>query len=645
MAIELTYPDGSTAEFEDGTSGADVAASIGPRLARAAVAVKLDGELLDLDRPLPNGGRFEVVTDSTDEGRSVLRHSAAHVLAQAVLALFDNATFAIGPPITDGFYYDFDIGRPFTPEDIDAIEEKMQEIIAADQPFIRDEMSRDEGLRLFAEHPFKREIIESVDESEVGAGGTVSVYRNNGFVDLCRGPHVPSTGHLQAVKLLRSAGAYWRGDEHRPQLQRIYGTAWESPQALADYLHRLEEAEKRDHRKLGRELDLYSFPPNLGGGLAVWHPKGGMLRKQVEDYSRRIHEEFDFDFVYSPHLARSQLWQTSGHLDFYAELMYPGMELDESEEYRVKPMNCPFHVMIYQSEARSYRDLPLRLGELGAVYRYEMSGVLHGLLRARGFTQDDSHTFCTSEQMADELAMHLDFVLSLLRDFGFEEFEADLSTRPDDKWVGTIEEWDRATEALRQALEGSPLPSFRIAEGEGAFYGPKIDIHITDAIGRRWQMSTIQVDFNLPQRFELEYITAADTRERPVMIHSAKFGSLERFIGILVEHYAGAFPMWLSPVQAVVVPVADRHVEYAGRVAGQLRERGGLRVEVEAGSGKLGEKVRRAITTKTPAILVVGDSDVDNSTAGLRLRGEDEERGVGLDDVVQRLSKAAAPPR
>jgi len=643
MTLQLTYPDGSVAEHPDGATGRDVAMSIGARLGKAAVAVKLDGVMLDLDRPLPGDGVFEVVTDASDEGRAVMRHSAAHVLAQAVLNLFEGATFAIGPPITDGFYYDFDIGRPFTPEDLEAIEAEMARIIEIDQPFIREEMSREAGLELFEKHRFKTEIIESVDDSEVESESVVSVYRNNGFVDLCRGPHVPSTGRLKAVKLMRSAGAYWRGDENRPQLQRIYGTAWESKKALDEHLHRLEEAEKRDHRRLGRELDLYSFPPELGSGLAVWHPNGGMLRKVVEDYSRRIHEEYGFDFVYSPHLAKAHLWQISGHLDFYSELMYPGMEMDEADEYRVKPMNCPFHVMIYRSDARSYRDLPLRFGELGTVYRNEMSGVVHGLLRARGFTQDDSHTFSTRQQMPGELIMHLDFVLSLLRDFGFEDFEADLSTRPEDKWVGDLDMWDQATDALRAALDESGIP-YQIAEGEGAFYGPKIDVHIKDAIGRRWQMSTIQVDFNLPERFELEYITPEDGRARPAMIHSAKFGSVERFIGILVEHYAGAFPMWLSPVQAVVVPVADRHEDYAAKVARSLRD-AGLRVDVDAGTGKLGEKIRNAHLRRIPAIAVVGDDDIANGTVGLTVRGADERRGTVLEVAIDELRGMAQPPR
>ena len=644
MTIELVLPDGSAARHETGVTGLQVAESIGKRLAIAAVAVSVDEVLLDLDRPIHAGGRFEVVTQNSEQGRHVLRHSAAHIMAQAVLRLFEGATFAIGPAIVDGFYYDFDVGRPFTPDDLAEIEAEMKRIIAADQAFVREEMSRDAGLELFRDHPYKLEIIRSVDGSEVESGDVVSVYRNEAFVDLCRGPHLPSTGRLKAFKLTRTAGAYWRGDEKRPQLQRIYGTAWESGKALRTHLHRIEEAARRDHRKLGRELDLFSFPDGLGPGLAVWHPKGGMLRRLAEDYSRRVHETFGFDFVFSPHLAKADLWQTSGHLDFYAENMYPGVEMDQGDEYRVKPMNCPFHVMIYRSDARSYRDLPMRLSELGAVYRYERSGVVHGLLRARGFTQDDSHTFCTRDQVPSELRLHLDFVLQLLRDFGFEEFQAELATRPEDKWVGEPELWELAEQSLADALARAGIPH-RVAPGEGAFYGPKIDVHVNDAIGRRWQMSTIQVDFSLPERFGLEYVTPADTRERPVMIHAAKFGSVERFLGVLVEHYAGAMPMWLAPVQAVVLPVADRHAGYAGRIAGMLRSEG-LRVEVASGPGKLGEKIRQAITRKVPALLVVGDQDVDNGTVGLRLRtAKGERRGVPSDEAVAELVTAARSPR
>lgn len=644
MAIELTLPDGTTREFPDGTSGFDVASSIGSRLAKAAVAIELDGSQLDIMRPLPRSGAVRIITENTDEGRSVLRHSAAHVMAQAVLDLYPGAKFAIGPPITDGFYYDFEVDRPFTPEDLDRIEARMAEIINEDQSFERDEVSVAEGLELFADQPFKREIIEGVDAAEGAEGDSLSLYRNESFVDLCRGPHVPSTGRLKAVKLMRAAGAYWRGDEKNPQLQRIYGTAWESAKDLADYLERLEEAERRDHRKLGRELDLYSFPSELGSGLAVWHPRGGMLRKEIEDYSRRVHGEFGFDFVNSPHVAKAQLWETSGHLGFYADNMFPAMELDHDDQYIVKPMNCPFHVLVYKSRSRSYRELPLRLSELGAVYRYERSGVIHGLLRVRGMTQDDSHTFCRRDQLAEELSRHLEFVLMLLRDFGFDNFEADLSTRPEDKWVGDLDLWELATDSLRDALVAADI-AFEVAEGEGAFYGPKIDIHIRDAIGRRWQMSTIQVDFSLPERFELEFATSTNERERPVMIHSAKFGSVERFVGVLVEHYAGAFPAWLSPVQVSVIPVADRHDDYAREVASTLRS-AGVRVEVDLAFETVGEKIRRAITDKTPVVLVVGDNDIENRTAGVRLRGEDtERRGVPLAELSEELIALVARPR
>lgn len=602
-----------------------------------------------------------MVTDASDRGRAVLRHSAAHVLAQAVLSLYPGATFAIGPPIEDGFYYDFDIGRPFTPDDLEKIESRMEEIIAADQPFERDAIDRDEALKLFSDHPYKLEIIRAVDtregsgglvdregasglvDTEVAPGEEVTVYRNLDFVDLCRGPHVPSTGRLKAVRLLRSAGAYWRGDENNPQLQRIYGTAWENRKALEDYLHRLEEAEKRDHRKLGPELDLFSFPQELGAGLAIWHAKGGMLRKVLEDHSRALHERYGFDFVFTPHLARSELWEISGHLDFYADAMYPGIEIDSEQEYRVKPMNCPFHILVYRSRSRSYRDLPLRLAELGGVYRYERSGTIHGLLRARGFTQDDSHTFTTRGDLPSELAMHLDFVIQWLRDFGFDDFDAVLSTRDPDKSMGEAELWDEATELLRQTLIDAAV-EYTVEEGEGAFYGPKIDMNVRDAIGRRWQVSTIQVDFFLPGRFELEYTTSENRAERPVMIHCAKAGSIERFIGVLTEHYAGAFPMWLAPVQASVVPVADRHLAYARQVAEEFRD-AGLRVEVDESGETVGEKIRRSITSKHPAVLVVGDRDVLAGTVGMRRYGEDSERrGIKRAAALAELSEAARVP-
>ena len=642
MPIDLRYPDGKVVSHPNGVTGLDIAESIGPRLARAAVAVKVDEALYDLSRPIKEGGDFAVITIDSDEGLHILRHSAAHVMAQAVLDLFDGSTFAIGPAIEDGFYYDFEVGEPFHPDDLERIEERMAEIISEDQPFERAAMSRDEALAMFADHKFKVEIIEGVDPSEVSDGEEVTAYRNHDFIDLCRGPHLPSTSRIPAVKLLRSSGAYWRGDEKREQLQRIYGTAWASTADLEAYLHHLEEAEKRDHRKLGPELDLYSFPPELGSGLAIWHPKGGQLRKIMEDHSRVLHERFGFDFVFTPHIGKSELWQTSGHLDYYAENMYPGMQHGDDPEYRVKPMNCPFHVLIYKSRGRSFRDLPIRLGELGGVYRYEKSGVVQGLLRVRGMTMDDSHTFCTEDQVQDELKMHLDFVLTWLRDFGFDEFEADLSTRPE-KAIGDANQWEVTEKALAQALDAHGV-SYRIAEGEGAFYGPKIDVHIKDAIGRRWQCSTIQLDFNLPERFELEYAASGNVSERPYMIHCAKAGSIERFTAILVEHYAGAFPMWLAPVQVSIIPVADRHEEYADSVSQSLGD-AGLRSEVDMSQETVGDKIRRALTQKHPAVIVVGDDDMAHSTVGLRLYGEDKDtRGVPLTDATERLTEMARPP-
>lgn len=641
MPITLTLPDGKELQVPDGATGADAARAIGKRLAAAAVAVRLDGVALDLSRPL-HPGALEVITDASEDGRHVLRHSAAHVLAQAVLGLFEGATFAIGPPIEDGFYYDFDIGRAFTPEDLERIEARMAEIVAADQPFERVEMSKAEALELFARHPFKVEIIQGVDEGEGAAGNLVSAYRNRDFVDLCRGPHLPSTGRLAAFRLTRTAGAYWRGDEHRPQLQRIYGTAWESRKAQDEYLHRLEEARKRDHRRLGAELDYFSFPPETGSGLAVWHPRGALVRMIMEDYSRRTHLAHGYDIVSTPHIARSHLWETSQHLSFYRENMYPAMVVDDGDEYILKPMNCPGHILIYRAHARSYRELPMRLYELGTVYRLERSGVVHGLLRARGFTQDDSHIFCMESQVGDELKSLLDFVLMVLRDFGFEDFSADLSTRPE-KYVGRVELWDRATASLAAALDAAGL-TYEVAEGEGAFYGPKIDIHVRDAIGRRWQLSTLQVDFGQPENFALEFASTGNEKERPVMIHRALFGSVERFFGVLMEHYAGALPGWLSPVQATVIPVADRHGEYAEQVAVRLRD-AGLRTAVDTADETVGEKLRKAITHKHPAVLVVGDSDAAAGTAGLRLRGEEERRGVPVTEVVEAVRRLCAPPR
>ncbi len=629
---------------ESGVTGLDVARTIGPRLAEAAVAYRLGDRIFDLATPITDNGDFSVVTLADDDGLYILRHSTAHVLAQAVLSTFPGSTFAIGPPIEDGFYYDFGVDTPFTPDDLQHLEDRMREIVAEDQPFERVVMSSDEALRVFADHRFKLEIIESVDPAQGAEGDTVSAYRNNSFIDLCRGPHIPSTGRIPAFKLLRTSGAYWRGDETREQLQRIYGTAWPSASQLEEHLIRLEEAERRDHRRLGPELDLFSFPNELGSGLAVWHARGGLLRKMVEDRSRILHERYGFDFVFTPHLMKADLWRTSGHLEYYEENMYPRMEMDNGVEYQVKPMNCPGHILVYQSRSRSYRELPMRLSELGGVYRYEKSGVVHGLLRARGFTQDDSHTFCTEEQLADELRHHLRFVVEWHTGFGFDEadIEAELSTQPE-KSVGEQTRWEISERLLAEALDAEGV-QYRVAPGEGAFYGPKIDIHIKDAIGRRWQMGTVQLDFNEPERFDLEYTASGNVAERPYMIHCAKAGSIERFIGILVEHYGGAFPMWLAPVQVSVVPVADRHHGY-GREVVEALAAGGLRAELDDSDQSVGEKIRRALTQKHPAVLVVGDDDVANQTVGLRMYGEEKDRrGLALGDAVALLVGEAAGP-
>ena len=648
MAEELTVtlPDGTPKNLPAGTTGLDLAASIGRRLAKDAVAIRVDSQLTDLTVPLPDGALVAIVTAGTDDGRHVLRHSTAHVLAQAVVQLFPGAKYSIGPAIEDGFYYDFDLpgGRTFNEDDLGAIEARMQEIVKADQPFVRSELSAEDALALFADQPYKCEIIEraatakvdAADAGEVSAGGTVSVYRNTPeFVDLCLGPHVPSTGRLGSFRLRRVAGAYWRGDEKRPMLQRIYGTAWESDAALKEHLHRLEEAEKRDHRRLAAELDLISFPEELGGGLAVWHPKGATVRRLMEDYSRARHERGGYEFVFTPHLSKAQLFQTSGHLDWYADGMYPPMEMDNGVYYP-KPMNCPMHCLIFRARQRSYRELPLRFFELGTVYRYERAGVLHGLLRTRGFTQDDSHIFCTAEQLDDELHSLLEFVLSVLRAFGFEEFQAYLSTRDPEKSIGSDEMWERATASLRAALEREGM-DYKVKEGDAAFYGPKIDIDVRDAIGRMWQLSTIQLDFNHPERFELEYVGADNARHRPIMVHRALFGSIERFFGVLVEHFAGAFPTWMAPLQVRVLPVSDGHDAYAQRIADRLHA-GGYRVDVVEASDQLGKRIRAAKLEKIPYVLVVGDDDVRDDTVGVNPRGGEVERGVSVNDFEARLA-------
>ena len=644
--LVVTLPDGSQRELAEGSTAADLAADIGPGLAKAALIATVDGEAVDLDVPLRDGAEVSLVTDRDDLGLETLRHSTAHLMAQAILDLYPGTTFAIGPPIEHGFYYDFDLpdGKTLSNDDLEAIEDRMRELVKADQPFDRHEISVEEARSLFKDEPYKLEIIDKVTSGDAGSddagelsGDVVSYYRNSDtFLDMCTGPHVPSTGRLGHFKLQKVAGAYWRGDEGRPQLQRIYGTAWANKKDLKAHLHRLEEAEKRDHRRLARELDLVSWPEELGPGLVVWHPKGAIIRKLMEDYSRDRHEQGGYEFAYSPHIAKSVLWETSGHLDFYADGMYPPMEMDGATYYP-KPMNCPFHVMIYKSDQRSYRDLPMRIFELGTVYRYELSGAVHGLLRARGFTQDDSHIFCTREMIQQELESLLDFVLSVLRAFGFEEFQAKLSTRPEEKSVGDDEIWDSATEGLRNALEAHGL-DYIVDEGGGAFYGPKIDIDITDAIGRSWQLSTIQLDFNLPDRFELEYVADDGERKQPVMIHRALMGSVERFFGVLIEHYAGNFPAWLAPTQVRVLPVAEAHQEYAEALVARMKAEG-FRADIDPATDPLGKRVRNGKVEKLPYVLVVGDDDVANDTVGVNKRGvKDVDRDVGATAFIAQLA-------
>ena len=648
--VTIVLPDGTERVLGPDATGADLADQLGGRAAKDALIAVADGTQLDLNQPLPDGANVTLVFPASDEGLEVLRHSTAHVLAQAVLALYPGATFSIGPPIEDGFYYDFDLpdGQTFSDEDLEKISSKMKEIVGRKQPFVRSEVERDEANRLFADHPYKLEILDGEADDPMSGpdDGVITTYRNtDDFVDLCRGPHVPDTGYLGHFELMRVAGAYWRGDETRQMLQRIYGTAWASKKDLKAHLERLEEAAKRDHRKLASDLDLLSFPSELGGGLAVWHPKGAIIRKIMEDYSRQRHEEVGYQFVYTPHLANERLFQTSGHLDFYADGMYPPMEMDNGTYYP-KPMNCPMHCLIFGHGQRSYKELPLRLFELGTVYRYERSGTLHGLMRIRGFTQDDSHLYVAPEQLADEIASLLDFVLSVLRAFGFDEFTFNLSTKDPEKYVGSDDIWDEATAALKEALERHGL-EYAVKDADAAFYGPKIDIDVKDAIGRSWQLSTIQCDFNLPERFDLQYVGAAGERHQPIMLHRALFGSIERFFGVLIEHYSGAFPTWLSPVQVQVLGVRADHDSFAAEIVARLQS-DGLRAEMVEADEPLGARIRKGKLEKLPYILVVGDADVENDTAGVNPRGGEVERDVPISDFIHKVllevtEKAAGP--
>lgn len=650
--------EGSAQELEVGATAFD---AVGGK-DRSIVVARINGELRDLSTKLADGDEVEAVSVESEDGLAVLRHSTAHITAQAVQSLFPDSKLGIGPFIKDGYYYDFKTEIPFTPDDVVAIEKKMVEILKSGQKFVRRVVSESAALAELAKEPFKIELIGikgAQDEDVMEVGGTeLSIYDNVNlrtgeclWGDLCRGPHVPDTRYIptNAFKLMRTAAAYWRGSEKNPQLQRIYGTAWATKDDLRIHLDRLAEAERRDHRRLGTELDLFSFPDEIGSGLAVFHPKGGIVRRAMEDYSRLRHEAADYEFVYTPHITKANLFETSGHLDFYKDGMFPPMKLDEEldaegnikkpgQDYYLKPMNCPFHNLIYRSRGRSYRDLPIRLFEFGSVYRYEKSGVIHGLTRVRGMTQDDAHIYCTRDQMQDELKGLLQFVLDLLRDYGLDDFYLELSTRNEEKYVGSDEDWAEATKALEEAAAASGLDLVP-DPGGAAFYGPKISVQAKDAIGRTWQMSTIQVDFQLPQRFELEYTASDGSRQQPIMIHRALFGSIERFFGVLLEHYAGAFPVWLAPVQVVGIPITSEHVEYLNDVAVELKKHQ-VRIEVDASDERMQKKIRTAQSQKIPFMLIAGDDDIAIGAVSFRYRNGEQKNGVLIADAIAEIVEA-----
>jgi len=648
LKITVNFADNSKEEtVETGTKAWQLFAE-----SPSVVAARVGDELKDLAYELADGDVVEGVDVSSPDGRNILRHSTAHVMAQAVQEIFPDAKLGIGPPITDGFYYDFDVEEPFKPEDLEKVESRMRKIIKEGQKFDRRDISDEAARDELAHEPYKLELIGLKSSAgtaaegasvEVGEGG-LTMYDNlkrDGSVvwtDLCRGPHLPTTKRIPAFKLMRSAAAYWRGNEKNKQLQRIYGTAWETKEALDEHLHRIEEAQRRDHRRLGTELDLFSFPDEIGSGLAVFHPKGGVLRKTMEDYSRKRHEEAGYQFVNTPHIAKRNLFETSGHLPYYADGMYPPMDM-EGTEYYLKAMNCPMHNLIFDARGRSYRELPMRLFEFGSVYRHEKSGVVHGLTRVRGMTQDDAHIYCTKEQMDSELKSLLTFVLDLLRDYGLDEFYLELSTRDDsDKFIGSAEDWEEATAALENAARDSGLDLIP-DPGGAAYYGPKISVQARDAIGRSWQLSTIQVDFNQPKRFELEYAANDGSRQQPVMIHRALFGSIERFIGVLVEHYAGAFPPWLAPIQVVGIPVAERHTDYLYELAKKLKAKG-IRIEIDDADDRMQKKIRNAQTQKIPFMLIAGDQDIEANAVSFRYRSGDQDNAVPVDEAIQRIVEA-----
>ena len=634
--IIVTLPDGSQKAVPAGTTPLEIAGSIGPGLAQAALVAETDGQLVDLKHPLNESTNLRLLTSRDDEALEVYRHTSAHLLAAAVLELYPDTKLGIGPPTEQGFFYDFQRDEPFTPEDLEKLEARMAEIVKRDPPNERVWLPREETLERFRQlgEEMKVELIE--DKTE---GDKISIYRTEGFEDFCRGPHIPSMGRIKAFKLLSVAGAYWKGDENNARLQRIYGTSFFSKKELNQHLHRLEEAKKRDHRKLGKQLDLFSIQEAAGPGLIFWHPKGGTIRRLMEDWLREQYVKRGYGLVYTPHLARFDLWKTSGHADFYSEDMFSRMELDDAE-YQLKPMNCPFHILIYKDRLRSYRDLPVRLGELGTVYRYERSGVMHGLMRVRGFTQDDAHIFCTPEQVKSEILGCVDFGLDVLKTFGFDQYEIELSTwdgGKSDKYAGSPEEWKMAEDGLFQALKERDIEA-KVMPDEAAFYGPKIDIKLVDAIGRPWQLSTIQFDFNLPRRFELEYIAEDGKAHQPVMVHRALWGSVERFFGVLIEHYAGAFPVWLAPVQAVVLPITDKQNDYAAEVLKQLEE-AGIRAEGDFRSAKVNAKIREAQLQKIPYMLVIGGREAEAGTAAVRHRKQGDLGPKAVDDFIAEVQQ------
>ena len=636
-SIHLTFPDGGGKDVPKGTTALEVAKSISPRLADAALVAKTNGDLVDLTRPLDHDTNVRILTEKDPESLEVYRHSSAHLLAAAVLDLFPETKLGHGPATENGFFYDFHRPTAFTPEDLEKIEKRMHELVQENLPYAREFLPREEGLEKFkAEGDFmKCHFIEQFTKPDE----KISIYQTGKFQDFCRGPHIPSTGKIKAFKLLNIAGAYWLGDEKNPQLQRIYGTSFFSKKDLDAYLNGLEEAKKRDHRVLGKQLDLFSIQELAGPGLIFWHPKGGIIRKEMEDWMREEYLRRGYSLVVTPHVARRQLFFTSGHEGYYSNNMFDVMELDDAE-YRLKPMNCPGHILIYRDSLKSYRDLPVRLGELGTVYRYERSVVMHGLLRVRGFTQDDAHIFCTPEQIESEIVGCLDFALEVLKDFGFDKFQTELSTwNPEDRknFVGSDEQWKLATDSLEKVLKERNI-EYKIIPGEAAFYGPKIDIKLVDAIGRLWQLSTVQFDFNLPQRFQLEYVAEDGTRKQPLMVHRALYGSIERFFGVLIEHYAGAFPVWLSPVQVALIPIAERHVEYAQKVAAQLKA-AGVRVEVDSRNEKMNAKIREHAMQKVPFLLVVGDKEAEANKVNVRTRGKEKTEDLPTEEFVEKIKK------